>query len=62
MVSPDVKRQFAAAGIEVISIEAGTAAAVREIVSEETSDAIVVFGSGPWCRDAGRPEQLEITA
>jgi NAD(P)-dependent dehydrogenase (short-subunit alcohol dehydrogenase family) len=61
MVSSDVKRQFAAAGIEVISIDAGTAAAVREIVTEQASDAIVVFGSGPWSRDAS-PEQLEITA
>jgi len=62
MVSEQVKRQFAARGIQVIAAPAGVAAVAREIVSHERSEPIVVMGGGPWVGEAVRLPEVEVGA
>jgi len=61
MVSDQVKLQFARRGIQVIPASAGVAAIAREIKAKD-SEAVVVFGGGPWVADAARPLPAEVTA
>jgi NAD(P)-dependent dehydrogenase (short-subunit alcohol dehydrogenase family) len=48
MVSDDVRRQFLAQGIELIKPAEGDEAVMRELSQTSKSEAIAVFGDGPW--------------
>jgi len=54
MVSEEVKQQFLTRGIQMIPLEGGAQAALREIESGPASDPIVAIGEGPW-REIAQP-------
>jgi hypothetical protein len=43
-----VRQQFLARGIQMIPLEGGAQAALREIEAGPPSDAVVAIGEGPW--------------
>ena len=56
MVSEHIRRQFVSGGIQIIPLEPGAEAAVREIENVSERDAVVVLGGGPW-REKALPAQ-----
>jgi acyl transferase domain-containing protein/NAD(P)-dependent dehydrogenase (short-subunit alcohol dehydrogenase family) len=48
MVSEEVRQQFLTRGIQMIPLDGGAQAALREIESGPQSDPIVAMGEGPW--------------
>lgn len=48
MVTPEVARQFAARGVNMIAPAAGSHAAVRELLYGPRDDCAVIYGAGPW--------------
>jgi hypothetical protein len=52
MVSDDIRQQFLARGIQMIPLEGGAEAALREIQSGAPCDALVALGEGPWGESA----------
>src|SRR5579862_412846 len=48
MVSEEVRQQFLARGIEMIPLDGGAAAALREIEAGPQSEPLVAMGEGPW--------------
>ncbi|MBX3411467.1 MAG: SDR family NAD(P)-dependent oxidoreductase [Pirellulales bacterium] len=48
MVTPEVARQFAARGVNMIAPAAGSHAAVRELLFGPRHDCAVIYGAGPW--------------
>jgi acyl transferase domain-containing protein/NAD(P)H-dependent flavin oxidoreductase YrpB (nitropropane dioxygenase family)/NADP-dependent 3-hydroxy acid dehydrogenase YdfG/acyl carrier protein len=55
MASPEVQRQFAERGIQVIPPQHGRAAFWRELTQGSKGDVEVVLGDGPW-KTAAAPE------
>ena len=56
MVPEHIRRQFVSAGIQIIPLEPGAEAAVREIENVSEHDSVVVLGGGPW-REKALPAQ-----
>ncbi len=54
MVSPEIKAQFDALGIVPIPPELGVAALAAELRHGSLDEPEVVWGEGPWARDAAR--------
>jgi NAD(P)-dependent dehydrogenase (short-subunit alcohol dehydrogenase family) len=48
MVSEEVRQQFLARGIQMIPLDRGAQAALREIEAGPQSDPVVAMGEGPW--------------
>jgi hypothetical protein len=48
MVSEEVRQQFLSRGIQMIPLEGGAEAALREIAAGPPTDPIVALGEGPW--------------
>jgi len=48
MVSEEVRQQFLSRGIQMIPLDGGAQAALREIEAGPQSDAVVAMGEGPW--------------
>jgi hypothetical protein len=48
MVSEEVRQQFLSRGIQMIPLEGGAKAALREIAAGPPTDPIVALGEGPW--------------
>jgi NAD(P)-dependent dehydrogenase (short-subunit alcohol dehydrogenase family) len=48
MVSEEVRQQFLARGIQMIPLDGGALAAIREIEAGPQSDPVVAMGEGPW--------------
>jgi NAD(P)-dependent dehydrogenase (short-subunit alcohol dehydrogenase family)/acyl carrier protein len=48
MVSEEVRQQFLARGIQMIPLEGGAQAALREIEAGPQDEAVVALGEGPW--------------
>jgi len=48
MVSEEVRQQFLARGIQMIPLEGGAQAALREIEAGANDEAVVALGEGPW--------------
>ncbi len=48
MVSEDVRQQFLARGIQMVPLDGGAQAALREIEAGPQSDPVVAMGEGPW--------------
>ena len=64
MVSPEIKAQFDAMGIVPIPQDLGVAAMATEIRHGAPDQSEVVWGEGPWARDAARltPDALRRAA
>ena len=62
MVSEEVRNQFKRRGIQIIPLEKGVEAMAREIDLGDRSEAIVIFGDGPWSRQLGQPSALEVVS
>jgi NAD(P)-dependent dehydrogenase (short-subunit alcohol dehydrogenase family) len=56
MVPEHIRRQFVSGGIQIIPLEPGAEAAVREIENVSERDSVVVLGGGPW-REKALPAQ-----
>jgi acyl transferase domain-containing protein/NAD(P)-dependent dehydrogenase (short-subunit alcohol dehydrogenase family)/acyl carrier protein len=54
MVSEEVRQQFLTRGIQMIPLDGGAQAALREIEAGPQSDPIVAMGEGPW-REIAQP-------
>ena len=54
MVSEEVRQQFLARRIQMIPLDGGAHAALREIEAGSQSDPVVALGEGPW-RDVALP-------
>jgi acyl transferase domain-containing protein/NAD(P)-dependent dehydrogenase (short-subunit alcohol dehydrogenase family)/acyl carrier protein len=54
MVSEEVRQQFLARGIQMVPLDGGAQAAIREIEAGPQSDPVVAMGEGPW-REAALP-------
>ena len=54
MVSEEVRQQFLSRGIQMVPLDGGAQAAIREIEGGGQSDALVAMGEGPW-RDVALP-------
>ena len=54
MVSEEVRQQFLTRGIQMIPLDGGAQAALREIEAGPQSDPLVAMGEGPW-RDVALP-------
>jgi acyl transferase domain-containing protein len=52
MVSEEVRQQFLARGIQMIPLEGGAQAALREIEAGPRDEAVVALGEGPWAEVA----------
>jgi NAD(P)-dependent dehydrogenase (short-subunit alcohol dehydrogenase family) len=64
MVSEEVRQQFLTRGIQMIPLDGGAEAALREIEAGPQSDPVVAMGEGPWreiALPAGTP-RLQIHA
>jgi len=48
MVSEEVRQQFLSRGIQMIPLDGGAQAALREIEAGPQADAVVAMGEGPW--------------
>jgi acyl transferase domain-containing protein/NAD(P)-dependent dehydrogenase (short-subunit alcohol dehydrogenase family)/acyl carrier protein len=48
MVSEDVRQQFLARGIQMVPLDGGAQAALREIEAGPQSEPVVALGEGPW--------------
>jgi acyl transferase domain-containing protein/NAD(P)-dependent dehydrogenase (short-subunit alcohol dehydrogenase family)/acyl carrier protein len=48
MVSEEVRQQFLARGIQMIPLEGGAQAALREIEAGPRDEAVAALGEGPW--------------
>ena len=48
MVSEEVRQQFLARGIQMIPLEGGAQAALREIEAGPQDEAVAALGEGPW--------------
>jgi NAD(P)-dependent dehydrogenase (short-subunit alcohol dehydrogenase family) len=48
MVSEEVRQQFLSRGVQLIPLAGGADAALNEIESSASSDALVALGDGPW--------------
>jgi 3-oxoacyl-(acyl-carrier-protein) synthase/malonyl CoA-acyl carrier protein transacylase/NAD(P)-dependent dehydrogenase (short-subunit alcohol dehydrogenase family) len=48
MVSEEVRQQFLARGIQMVPLDGGAQAALREIEAGPQSDPVVAMGEGPW--------------
>jgi acyl transferase domain-containing protein/NAD(P)-dependent dehydrogenase (short-subunit alcohol dehydrogenase family)/acyl carrier protein len=48
MVSEEVRQQFLARGIQMVPLDGGAQAALREIEAGPQSDPVVPMGEGPW--------------
>ncbi|MGA3039212.1 MAG: SDR family NAD(P)-dependent oxidoreductase [Bryobacteraceae bacterium] len=48
MVSEEVRQQFLSRGIQMVPLDAGAQAALREIEAGPQSDPLVAMGEGPW--------------
>jgi NAD(P)-dependent dehydrogenase (short-subunit alcohol dehydrogenase family) len=48
MVSEEVRQQFLARGIQMVPLDGGAQAALREIEQGPQSEPIVALGEGPW--------------
>lgn len=48
MVSEEVRQQFLARGIQMIPLEGGAQAALREIEAGPREEAVAALGEGPW--------------
>ena len=48
MVSEEVRQQFLARGIQMVPLDGGALAALREIEAGPQSDPVVAMGEGPW--------------
>jgi acyl transferase domain-containing protein/NAD(P)-dependent dehydrogenase (short-subunit alcohol dehydrogenase family)/acyl carrier protein len=48
MVSEDVRQQFLTRGIQMVPLDGGAQAALREIEAGPQSDPVVALGEGPW--------------
>jgi NAD(P)-dependent dehydrogenase (short-subunit alcohol dehydrogenase family) len=57
MVPAHIRRQFVSGGIQIIPLEPGAEAAVREIENVSERDSVVVLGGGPW-REKALPAQV----
>ena len=64
MVSPEIKAQFDAMGIVPIPQDLGVAAMAAEIRHGRLDQTEVVWGEGPWAKDAARltPDALRRAA
>ena len=54
MVSEEVRQQFLSRGIQMVPLDGGALAALREIEAGPQSDPLVAMGEGPW-RDVALP-------
>ena len=54
MVSEEVRQQFLSRGIQMIPLDGGAEAALREIQAGAPADALVALGEGPWAQVALR--------
>jgi acyl transferase domain-containing protein/NAD(P)-dependent dehydrogenase (short-subunit alcohol dehydrogenase family)/acyl carrier protein len=54
MVSEEVRQQFLARGIQMVPLDGGALAALREIEAGPQTDPLVAMGEGPW-RDIALP-------
>jgi acyl transferase domain-containing protein/NAD(P)-dependent dehydrogenase (short-subunit alcohol dehydrogenase family)/acyl carrier protein len=48
MVSEEVRQQFLARGIQMVPLDGGAQAALREMEAGPQSDPVVAMGEGPW--------------
>ena len=48
MVSEEVRQQFLTRGIQMVPLDGGAQAALREIEAGPQSDPVVAMGEGPW--------------
>src|ERR1039457_997557 len=48
MVSEEVRQQFLSRGIQMVPLDGGAQAALREIEAGPQSDPVVAMGEGPW--------------
>jgi acyl transferase domain-containing protein/NAD(P)-dependent dehydrogenase (short-subunit alcohol dehydrogenase family)/acyl carrier protein len=48
MVSEEVRQQFLSRGIQMIPLDGGAQAALREVEAGPQSDPVVAMGEGPW--------------
>jgi acyl transferase domain-containing protein/NAD(P)-dependent dehydrogenase (short-subunit alcohol dehydrogenase family)/acyl carrier protein len=48
MVSEEVRQQFLSRGIQMVPLDGGALAALREIEAGPQSDPVVALGEGPW--------------
>ena len=48
MVSEEVRQQFLSRGIQMVPLDGGAQAALREIEAGAQSDPVVAIGEGPW--------------
>jgi acyl transferase domain-containing protein/NAD(P)-dependent dehydrogenase (short-subunit alcohol dehydrogenase family)/acyl carrier protein len=48
MVSEEVRQQFLSRGIQMVPLDGGALAALREIEAGPSSDPLVAMGEGPW--------------
>jgi acyl transferase domain-containing protein/NAD(P)H-dependent flavin oxidoreductase YrpB (nitropropane dioxygenase family)/NAD(P)-dependent dehydrogenase (short-subunit alcohol dehydrogenase family)/acyl carrier protein len=55
MVTPEIKQQFEAIGIEAVSIELGRWAFDAEIRFGSKGEAEPIWGGGPWAKSAAEP-------
>ena len=51
MVTPEIRQQFHAAGIEVVTPESGCVALEKEIERGERASVVIVVGKGPWAHE-----------
>jgi acyl transferase domain-containing protein/NAD(P)-dependent dehydrogenase (short-subunit alcohol dehydrogenase family)/acyl carrier protein len=54
MVSEEVRQQFLSRGIQMVPLDGGAMAALREIEAGPQSDPLVAMGEGPW-REIAQP-------
>jgi NAD(P)-dependent dehydrogenase (short-subunit alcohol dehydrogenase family) len=52
MVPEHIRKQFASLGVQIIPLEAGAEAALREIEASAHPDPVVILGGGPWSQNA----------
>jgi NAD(P)-dependent dehydrogenase (short-subunit alcohol dehydrogenase family)/acyl carrier protein len=52
MVSEEVRQQFLARGIQMIPLDGGAEAVLREIQAGKPYDSLVPMGEGPWAENA----------
>jgi NAD(P)-dependent dehydrogenase (short-subunit alcohol dehydrogenase family) len=52
MVPEHVRKQFASLGVQIIPLQAGAEAALREIEASAHPDPVVILGGGPWSQNA----------
>ena len=52
MVPEHIRKQFASAEVQIIPLQAGAEAALREIETAADGEPVVILGGGPWGKSA----------